>query len=315
MRVGVVFPQDAAGTDAGAIAAFACGVEDLGFAYLSCYDHVVGASRARHDLNGPYDENSPFHEPLVLFGYLAAVTKRVGLATGVLVLPQRQTALVAKQAAEVALLSGGRLILGVGVGWNHVEYQCLGQQFRSRGSRIEEQVQLLRALWDKPLVEFSGRFDQIPAAGILPRPAQPIPIWMGGWSDTVLDRIGRLADGWMTAAGHPATLRRLPADALANRITSADRLHERLELINAAAERAGRDPEAINVCISVPVNEGAQLLDAETIAESVRVWHGAGVSHVSLTFQDATLPFPDGHLKFLHTVSEALDADRLSTSN
>jgi len=203
-----VFPQLEIGTDPDVIARYARTVEELGYDHLVIFDHVLGADANRPGgWTGAYDHRSMFHEPLVLFGYLAAITTRLGLATAVLVLPQRQTALVAKQAAEVDILSRGRLILGVGIGWNQVEYEALGMSFTNRGRRIEEQIALLRALWTQEVVEFEGRWHRIARAGINPVPVQrPIPIWMGGgWDrqkrttvETALRRIARLADGWFT---------------------------------------------------------------------------------------------------------------------
>src|SRR6185437_9886180 len=203
MEIGVVYPQIELGEDPNAVRRIGKAVEDLGFDYLLAYDHVLGAV---HDdrtppLPGPYTERDPFHDPLVMFGYLAGITERIGLATGVLILPQRQTALVARQAADVDLLSGGRLRLGVGIGWNHVEYDALGQDFRTRGAREEEQVQLLRKLWSEPLVSFDGRFDHIDRACINPRPRRPIPIWFGGFVEAAYRRAARLGDGFIFSAG------------------------------------------------------------------------------------------------------------------
>ena len=197
MQLGVVLPEREIGTDPIAVRDYAQAAEELGYDFLVTADHVLGADRERYpDLLGPYGHRAAIHEPLVLFGFLAAVTSRLQLITNVLILPQRQTALVAKQAAEIDLLSGGRLILGVGNGWNHVEYEALGEDFRTRGRRLDEQVRLMRRLWTQPLVTFEERFHQVRDAGIHPRPERPIPIWMGGMAQRVLERIGRLADGW-----------------------------------------------------------------------------------------------------------------------
>src|SRR6185437_12094649 len=198
MRLGAIFPQTEIGNDPIAVRDYAEAVEAMGYQHILAYDHVLGANTAsRPDWSGPYTSETSFHEIFVLFGYLAAVTRRVELVTGVVVLPQRQTALVAKQAAEVDVLSGGRLRLGVGVGWNDVEYQALGESFSDRGARIVEQVTVLRELWTKPIVHFEGRSHRIDGAGLNPLPIQrPIPIWMGGWDERVLRRVGRLADGW-----------------------------------------------------------------------------------------------------------------------
>jgi probable F420-dependent oxidoreductase len=208
MQVGAVFPQLEIGTDPDVVAKFVRTVEDLGYDHLAIFDHVLGADAGRPGgWTGVYDHRSMFHEPFVLYGYLAAITSRLRLATAVIVLPQRQTALVAKQAAEVDVLSRGRLILGVGIGWNEVEYEALGMSFTNRGKRIEEQIAVLRALWTQEVVDFKGRWHRIDRAGINPLPVQrPIPVWMGGgWDrqnrtiiEPVLRRIARIADGWFT---------------------------------------------------------------------------------------------------------------------
>ncbi|HUM17587.1 MAG TPA: LLM class F420-dependent oxidoreductase [Candidatus Nitrosotalea sp.] len=199
MNVGVVFPQVEIGQDPGAIADYAQAVEAMGYTHILVFDHVLGANPERPGgWKGPYTYQHAFHEPFVLFGFLAAATQQVELVTGILVLPQRQTALVAKQAAAVDVLSGGRLRLGVGVGWNTVEFEAQGESFSSRGRRIEEQLQVMRALWTKELVTFEGQWHRIADAGINPLPVQrPIPIWMGGESEPVIRRAARLADGWM----------------------------------------------------------------------------------------------------------------------
>jgi probable F420-dependent oxidoreductase len=208
MQVGAVFPQLEIGTDPDAIATYARTVEDLGYDHLVIFDHVLGADANRPGgWNGVYDHRSMFHEPFVLYGYLAAITTRLRLATAVIVLAQRQTALVAKQAAEADILSRGRLTLGVGIGWNDVEYEALGQSFTNRGRRIEEQIAVLRALWTQEIVDFRGRWHRIDRAGLNPLPLQrPIPIWMGGgWDrqkraivEPAARRIARIADGWFT---------------------------------------------------------------------------------------------------------------------
>src|SRR5215475_11432902 len=201
MRLGVVFPQTEIGTDPVVIRDYAQAAESAGYHHLLVFDHVLGAKVERFDKLGrkpPYTDEYPFHEVFVLFGYLAACTRRLELVTGIVILPQRQTALVAKQAAAVDVLSGGRLRLGVGVGWNAVEFEALGQDFTKRGRRVEEQVEVLRALWTRELVTFHGREHYISDAGLNPLPVQrPIPIWMGGESEVVQRRMSRLADGWM----------------------------------------------------------------------------------------------------------------------
>src|SRR5882672_3039514 len=195
MKYGVVFPQTEFGNDVQAIKDYAQAAEGLGYDYLLVYDHVLGAHPGREPkLTGPYTHEHPFHEPMVLFGFLAGVTKRLQLTTGILILPQRQTVLVAKQAAEVDRLSGGRLRLGVGLGWNYVEYEALGEDFHTRGRRIAEQVEVMRRLWTEPLVTFEGKWHRIDRAGIRPLPVQqPIPVWMGGSAEPVIQRTARIA--------------------------------------------------------------------------------------------------------------------------
>ncbi|MFD0660940.1 LLM class F420-dependent oxidoreductase [Thermocatellispora tengchongensis] len=197
MRIGVVLPQTELGADVGAVRAYGQGVEDLGFRHVMVYDHVVGADPAVHQgWRGPYDVDSTFHEPMVLFGYLAALTS-LELVTSIIILPQRQTVLAAKQAAEIDLLTGGRFRMGVGLGWNQVEYEALGEDFTTRGRRIEEQVGLMRRLWTERSLTFEGAFDRVTGAGLAPLPVRrPIPVWFGAQSPAAYRRAGRLADGW-----------------------------------------------------------------------------------------------------------------------
>ena len=289
MRWGAVFPQTEIGDDPGAVREFAQAAEELGYDYLLAYDHVLGADPADRGgpWPGPYTWRHSFHEPLALFAWLAGQTARVELATGVLILPQRQTALVAKQAAEVDLLSGGRLILGVGSGWNRVEYESLGEDFRTRGRRLEEQVGLLRRLWAEPIVDFAGRFDRVPRAGINPRPGRAIPIWMGGTAPAVLDRIGRIGDGWFAGRGRPEEIAR---DAAA---------------IRGAARRAGRDPAAIGIAASVALRHGSP---GEQAAFAARLG-AAGADRVSAITMDAGHERPAGHAAALRAFREAAAAE------
>ncbi len=200
MNIGVVFPQTEFSSDPAAIRDYAQTVEGIGFSHIVAYDHILGVNPDRAGgWNGPYTFQHSFQEPFVLFAFMAGVTQIIGFTTSIIILPQRQTALVAKQAATLDRLSGGRLRLGVGLGWNEVEYVSLGQDFHTRGKRIEEQIHLLRRLWTEPLVNYAGRWDTIPDAGINPLPVQqPIPIWFGGNSEPALRRAARLGDGWMS---------------------------------------------------------------------------------------------------------------------
>jgi probable F420-dependent oxidoreductase len=199
MRVGAVCPVTELHGDAEAVRTFAVRLEELGFDHLSTYEHVLGADRADRSppLGGPYGLEDPFHDPFVMFAHLAALTQRIEFATSVLVAPQRPTALLAKQAADLALMSGGRLRLGLGVGWNWVEYEALGQDFRRRGARLDEQIVLLRQLWTQPVVNHHGEFDVIERAAIFPRPAAVIPVWVGGFSPRAFERACRIGDGFM----------------------------------------------------------------------------------------------------------------------
>ncbi|BCO35814.1 LLM class F420-dependent oxidoreductase [Mycobacterium heckeshornense] len=284
MRIGVVFPQTEIGPDPGAIRAYAEHVENLGFSHLLAYDHVVGADPKIHvGWNGPYDLHSTFHEPLVTFGYLAAVTTSLELVTGIVILPQRQTVLVAKQAAEVDLLSGGRLRLGVGLGWNAVEYEALGEEFSTRGRRCEEQVDLMRRLWTEETVTYRGRWHRVTGAGLAPLPLQrPIPVWFGASSPRAYRRAGRLADGWFPMVG------------------PGPQLDEALRVLRQAAIEAGRDPAAIAM-------EGRVSWRGkpEELVDDVRRWVAAGATHVSINTMNAGLPSLDDHLAALAIAADA----------
>lgn len=210
IKIGAVFPTCEIGNDPSVIRDWAQTAEGLGYDYILGYDHVLGAVHANRDpvLTGPYDEADPFHEPFMLFSYLAGLTKTIEFATGVLILPQRQTALVAKQATELALLSGNRLRLGVGTGWNDVEYESLGMPYGTRGKRFDEQIKVLRALWEKPVIDFSGDHHRIDRAGILPRPGERIPLWFGAVTPIPIKRATTYGDGVIFGT-RPANLRTL----------------------------------------------------------------------------------------------------------
>ncbi len=281
MRVGVVFPQTEIGTDPGVIREFAQAVEQMGYTHVLIYDHVVGAHPDRLAGLGfrpPYTYQSPFHEPLVLSGYLAAVTRTLELATGILILPQRQTVLVAKQAAEVDVLSGGRLRLGVGLGWNPVEYEALGQSFADRGRRIAEQVALLRRLWTEELVDFAGRYHTVRGAGLNPLPVQrPIPIWMGGSAEPALRRIARLADGWIPEV-------RSEQDAAAA-----------VARMRGYLTTAGRDPGRFGIEGRIRLARTPQ----DSWPQAVHLWRDLGATHLSVDTMRAGLTGPQAHLAVL----------------
>lgn len=278
MKIGAVFPQIEIGSDPAAVRAWTETAEGLGFDSILTYEHVLGADPSRHVLTGPYTHEDAFHEPFVLFGYMAGITSRIELWLGVLVLPQRQTALVAKQAATLDILSGERFTLGVGVGWNQVEYQALGQDFGRRGRRFEEQMILLRRLWEEELVTYEGEFHHLEATGINHRPRRQIPIWIGGWADPVMKRIGWWGDGWLASAGSVKT-----AD-LPDRTGNTAGLRKRFELVEAAAREKGRDPSEIG--LGMLIGEvgftGRVPWDPAEYADRTREWGKAGVTHAFL---------------------------------
>jgi probable F420-dependent oxidoreductase len=284
MRIGVVFPQTEIGADVGAVRAYAVRAEELGYSHVLAYDHVLGADPAVHTgWQGPYDVTTTFHEPFVLFGYLAAITS-LELVTGIIILPQRQTALVAKQAAEVDLLSGGRFRLGVGLGWNAVEYEALGQEFTSRGRRVEEQVDLLRRLWTEPSVTYQGRFDTVTGAGLAPLPVQrPIPIWFGAQSERAYRRVGRLADGWFP------------------QVPPGPKLDEARAVVEQAAVAAGRDPAQLGMEGRVSWRDSPDQL-----AKHAATWREAGATHISVNTMGSGLRTVDDHLNALETAAEIL---------
>lgn len=285
MRVGVVFPQTELGGDPGALRAYAEGVQALGFTHILAYDHVLGADPEVHQgWSGPYDLRTTFHEPLVMFGFLAAVT-HLELVTGIIILPQRQTALVAKQAAEVDLLTGGRFRLGVGLGWNAVEYEALGKNFSDRGRRADEQVLLLRRLWTEQTVTHDGSYERVTGAGLAPLPVQrPIPIWFGASSPPAYRRVGRLADGWFP------------------QVVPGARLDEARAVVAAAAVGAGRDPSTIGMEGRLSWGEGG----AARLADHAGRWRAVGATHLSINTMGAGLGDADGHLGVLAQAAEAL---------
>ena len=283
MQIGVVFPQTEIGADPAVIRAFAAGAEELGYAHLVAYDHVLGADPAGHPgWSGPYDVDTTFHEPFVLMGYLAAFTS-LELVTSIVILPQRQTALVAKQAAEVDLLSEGRLRLGVGLGWNPVEYEALGKDFTDRGRRVTEQVQLLRLLWTQRTVTFHGRYERVTAAGLNPLPVQrPIPIWFGAFAPAALRRAGRIADGWFPNIG------------------PGPQLDDSIAIVRSAAEAAERDPDKIGMEGRVPLARVSNPVTA------VGRWREANATHVSINTMGMGATGVDAHLAALAEVASAL---------
>jgi len=284
MHIGVVFPQTEIGGDVGAVRAYALRVAELGYHHVHAYDHVVGADPAVHTgWQGPYDVSTTFHEPFVLFGYMAAITD-LEMVTGIIILPQRQTVLVAKQAAEVDLLTRGRFRLGIGLGWNAVEYEALGQDFTSRGRRVEEQVDLLRRLWTERSVTYQGSFDRVTGAGLAPLPVQrPIPVWFGGQSERAYRRVGRLADGWFP------------------QVRPGPELDEARLAVEQAAVEAGRDPALLGMEGRVSWRDSQDKL-----AEHAASWRDAGASHIAVNTMGSGLRTVDDHLAALEAAAEVL---------
>jgi probable F420-dependent oxidoreductase len=286
MQIGVVYPQSDLLTDPDSLRAYGQGVESLGFRHLLTYDHVLGADRSVHDdFAGPYDIDTTFHEPFVLFAFLAACTD-LEFVTGILIAPQRQTALIAKQAAEVDVLSGGKLRVGVGNGWNKVEYDALGKEFTNRGKRLEEQVALLRRLWTEHSVTFEGEYETVIGAGLAPMPVQqPIPIWMGASSTAAFERIGRVADGWFPMMR--------PGDDLAGALAT----------IAESASAAGRDATKIGMEGRV----GWQPDDPDKFRRQVDRWQEVGATHLGVDTMRLGLSSPAEHLAALEGAAKLLD--------
>ncbi|MER5291813.1 LLM class F420-dependent oxidoreductase [Streptomyces pharetrae] len=285
LRLGAVFPHLEIGPDPGAVRDWAQAVEDAGFDHVSAFDHVLGVGTGSRPGWYGFTSEHLFHEVFVLFGYLAGVTRTLELATGVLVLPQRQTALVAKQAAEVDVLSGGRLRLGVGVGWNKVEYDALGASFHDRGARSAEQVQLLRRLWAEPTVTFEGRWDRVDDAGILPRPPRGrIPVWFGGNAEPVLRRAGELGDGWL-----PLRAPDEKARAMVGRVRSY-------------ALQAGRDPAELGFEARLELSRVPEAKWPDFVAG----WRDLGATHLSLNTMGLGLATADEHARLLRSTLEEL---------
>ncbi len=296
MKIGAIFPQTEIGPDPGEIKEFAQTAEGLGYAHIFIADHVLGADPSHHTHPSfqSYNHESVVHEPMTMMGYMAAITQNVGLATGILILPQRQTVLVAKQAAEVDVLSGGRLRLGIGVGWNEVEFEALGQDFHNRGRRSAEQIALLRALWSQKVVNFEGRWHRVTNAGLNPLPVQrPIPIWLGGGGNAagapmepVLRRIARLADGWCP---------NFSPDQEGSVL---------LEKVRGYMKDAGRDPAELGLEGRIRI-AGKQ---PEDWLGEAKAWEELGATHLVVETRRGGLGPLEDHLRaiaqFLETVKE-----------
>lgn len=289
MKIGFVYPQTEFGNDPGAIRALAQTAEELGFSHVLTYEHVLGVNPDQYEnWNGPYDYRSGFQSPFLLFSYMAAVTERLEFTTGILILPQRQTALVAKQAATLDILSKGRLKLGIGIGWNKPEYTALGENFHDRGRRVEEQVKILRELWTQPLVNFSGQWHNITGAGINPLPVQqPIPIWFGGHAEAVLRRAATMGDGWMPG------------------YRSAEAAQPALAKLDSYLSQAGRSRPDFGIEARILYEEGDPIIWQKTIEG----WRAVGVTHISFNTMQAGFDNPGKHLKALQFIAANFDIE------
>ncbi|MBM4263658.1 MAG: LLM class F420-dependent oxidoreductase [Deltaproteobacteria bacterium] len=288
MRVGVVFPQTEIGSDPAVIKDYAQAAEELGYLHILVYDHVVGANSAsRPNWRAPYTHLDSFHEPLVLFGYLAGVTKKIEFTTGIIILPQRQTVLVAKQAAALDVLSRGRLRLGIGIGWNAVEYEALGENFNNRGKRSEEQIELMRKLWTEDAVTFTGKWHKITDAGINPLPVQrPIPIWFGATDDRALRRLAKHGDGWFPL------------------MAPDDKCQAAIEKVRGYARAAGRDPAQIGIEGRINFGQGS----VESWLKELEAWKKLGATHVSVNTMKSGLANPTAHIEAIRRFKKAIAA-------
>ena len=287
MKLGVVFPQTEIGSDPGAVREYALAAESMGYNHILAFDHVLGANaESRPGWSGAYRHTDAFHEPFVLFGYLAAVTSSVELVTGVIILPQRQTALVAKQTAAVDVLSQGRLRLGIGVGWNAVEYEALGENFHNRGRRSEEQIDLLRKLWTNDLITYEGRWHKVTDAGLNPLPVQqPIPVWFGGAAPQTIRRVATMGDGWFPL------------------FRPDDRGRELIESMREQAAAAGRGPDDIGVESWVSIRDSSE----DDWKRTADAWRELGATHLSVNTMNAGLESPQAHIEAIQRFKEVME--------
>jgi probable F420-dependent oxidoreductase len=293
MKPGVVFPQTEIGTDPGFIRDYAVAIEEVSFDHLVLYDHVTGSPPERFDVSRlpfsepAYTDSSAFHEPFVLFGFLAAATRRLELVTGVLVAPQRQTVLIAKQAAAADVLSGGRVRLGIGLGWNYTEYEALNEDFYTRGRRISEQIEVMRRLWSEPLVTYTGRWHQLDRVGINPLPVQhPIPIWLGGTAEAVLRRIADYADGWFP------------------QFTPSEEGRATVERLNRYIIKSGRTPSDVGMEARMSLRGANENRWVDRACE----WRDFGATHLSVSTMKTGLTTPNQHLEAVCRFKQAVAA-------
>jgi probable F420-dependent oxidoreductase len=290
-RIGVVFPQLEIEPEAGAIRDFAQGVEAMGYSHMIAYDHVVGADiKNRPDWKMPYTHESLFHEPMTLFAYLAACTNSLILSTGVVVLPQRQTVLFGKQAANVDIFSGGRLRIGAGTGWNEVEYEALGMTFADRGARLDDQIRFLRRLWTEPSFTEDGQYHKITEAGINPLPLQrPIPIWVGGIAPASMRRAARLGDGWLP-------------------VFEAELAEEKVSAFRQAVTAQGRDPGVVGIenIVFLGTTRNRTLRGAEDAVMDAAIWKKAGASGIAIHSMGMGLNGAAAHLELFGRIAPML---------
>ena len=283
MKIGVIYPQTELKGDPAAVHGIGLAAEQLGYDHLLTYDHVLGAIHDREPkLSGPYTDKDPFHDPFVMFAYLAAITKRIELVTGILILPQRQTVLVARQAADLDLLSGGRFRLGVGIGWNYVEYESLGQDFHVRGKRVEQQIELLRRLWSEPLVDFAGTFDRVDRAALNPRPRRSIPVWLSGFADVALRRAAALADGFIFA------------DGAADAFEQASKLKQYLKDSDRSLDGFGMHCNML------------RAKSPKDVVDTALRWRDAGGTHASVVTMGQKFTSIDQHTDYMKRVADAV---------
>ncbi len=284
MQIGVTFPQNEIGADPAIVRAYAQAIEGLGYSHVVVFDHVLGADTTHRPGWRGYSQHDMFHEPFVLFGYLAAIT-HLELVPAIIILPQRQTALVAKQAAEVDVLSRGKLRLGVGVGWNPVEYEALGMDFHTRGRAVVEQIEVLRLLWSQEVVTYKGQFHTIHEAGLNPLPIRhSIPIWLGGQAEVLLQRVARLGDGWFPQ-GRPD-----------------EQMRATIERLRGLIKEAGRDPATVGIEARVSANSGT----LDELVRQTEGWRELGATHISINTMGAGFTSPDEHIAAIRSYKEAV---------
>lgn len=284
VQVGAVYPQIELSGDPDAVRSVADAVEAQGYKHLVAYDHVLGADHSNRDpeLAGPYNEDDPFHDPFMLFSYLAGRSETLEFASGILILPQRQTALVAKQAADLAVLSGNRFRMGIGVGWNPVEYEALGEDFSTRGKKANEQIELMRRYWTERTISFEGRFDRVDRASILPRPTEPVPVWIGGFGEASLRRAVAMGDGFIFGGPRAMVLKSW----------------ERLKELLAEAERPldGFGSEYLILSNKGPAD----------VAAKVEQWRESGGTHAGIVSMGLGLDSTEAHIDYLGSVAAEL---------